>query len=110
MHIKYCKEIFMGEKDMAENKATGGTVIIDARKRLTLSGVKEVISFDDSGAVLATDCGELSVEGTGIRLSELTGIGEGSGEVSITGRIDALVWRADTAEKKRGIRARLLGR
>ena len=95
---------------MAENKARAGTVIIDARERLTLGGVKEVVSFDESGAVLVTDCGELSVEGSGIRLSELTGIGEGSGEVSITGRIDALVWRADAAEKKRGLRARLFGR
>ena len=95
---------------MAENKNGQGTVILEARKRLVLSGVKEVVSFDDTGAVLLTDCGELCVEGSGIRLSELTGIGEGNGEVSITGKIDALFYRADAAEKKRGIRARLLGR
>lgn len=95
---------------MAENKARAGTVIIDARKRLTIGGVKEVVSFDDTGAVLVTDCGELTLGGSEIKLSELTGIGEGSGEVSITGRIDALIWREDSVEKKRGLRARLWGR
>lgn len=95
---------------MAENKSGQGTVILDSRKRLAVKGVKEVVSFDDAGAVLLTDCGELFVEGSGIRLSELTGIGEGSGEVSVTGRIDALFYRADTAEKKKSLRARLFGR
>ena len=84
--------------------------MLEERKRLAVSGVKEVLSFDDCGATLLTECGELCVEGSGIRLSELTGIGEGNGEVSIVGRIDALFYRADAAEKKRGIRARLLGR
>ena len=95
---------------MAENKERTGTVILEARKRLVLGGVKEVLCFDDGGATLLTECGELCVEGSGIRLSELTGIGEGSGEVSIVGKIDALFYRADAAEKKRGLRARLLGR
>ena len=95
---------------MVESKERAGTVILEARKRLIIGGVKEVVSFDDLGAVLLTDCGELCVEGAGIRLSELTGIGEGKGEVSITGKIDALFYRADAAEKKRGLRALLLGR
>ena len=83
---------------MAENKGREGTVIIESRRRIVLRGVKEVLSFDDVGATLMTECGELCIEGSGIRLSELTG------------KIDALFYRADAAEKKRGIRARLLGR
>ncbi len=95
---------------MSENKKTEGTVFLDSRNRLAVKGVKEVVSFDDAGAALLTVCGELFIEGEGIRLSELTGIGEGNGEVSVTGRIDALFYRADAAEKKKGLRTRLFGR
>lgn len=106
----YCKEIFIGERYMSESKNGQGTVTLDSRKHLLVKGVKEVVSFDDGGAVLVTDCGELCVEGEGIRIHELSGILGGNGEVSVTGRIDALFYRADTAEKKRGWRSRLLGR
>lgn len=105
----YRKNVY-GVRGMAENKGREGTVIIESRRRIVLRGVKEVLSFDDVGATLMTECGELCIEGSGIRLSELTGIGDGNGEVSITGKIDALFYRADAAEKKRGIRSRLLGR
>ena len=33
------------------------------RKQLTLSGVKDVVSFDETNVVLQTVCGMLSIEG-----------------------------------------------
>ncbi|MBQ8818518.1 MAG: sporulation protein YabP [Clostridia bacterium] len=76
------------------------------RKELNIGGVKEVISFDDNGAVILTENGELSVEGENIRISNLDAQ---SGEVNITGKIDAMIYSADSNEKKKGIRARLFG-
>ena len=88
---------------MAEAKRT---LFLDDRKLLRLGGVKEVVSFDESGAIVITENGELSVEGVGIKISNLD---TDSGEVEITGRIDAMIYSADNADKKKGLRSRLFG-
>ena len=88
---------------MAESKRT---LCLDDRKLLRLEGVKEVVSFDETGAVLITENGELTVEGTGIKISNLD---TDRGEVEITGRIDAMIYSLELADKKRGLRSRLFG-
>lgn len=82
------------------------TLILKDRRELMLDGVKEVISFDENGAVVLTELGELCVEGVGIRLSNLDAAG---GEVQITGRIDAMIYSEESADKKKGLKARLFG-
>ena len=79
---------------------------LEDRRQLRIGGVKEVISFDDGGAVVLTENGELSVEGEGIRISNLD---KDSGEIEITGKIDAMIYSADSSDKKKGLRARLFG-
>ena len=79
---------------------------LEDRRQLRIGGVKEVISFDDGGAVVLTENGELSVEGEGIRISNLD---KDSGEIEITGKIDALIYSADSSDKKKGLRSRLFG-
>ena len=76
------------------------------RKSLEISGVREVVSFDDEGAVIITEDGELCIEGIGIRISELD---SACGRVSVNGRIDAIIYSADQSEKKHGLRRRLFG-
>ena len=88
---------------MAEN---GRKLCLTDRKSLEINGVKEVVSFDDGGAVVLTEDGELCVEGTGIRISNLD---TDSGKVSVTGRIDAMIYSVEPTDKKRGIRHRLFG-
>lgn len=79
---------------------------LEDRRQLRIGGVKEVISFDDGGAVVLTENGELSVEGEGIRISNLD---KDSGEIEITGKIDAMIYSADSSDKKKGLRSRLFG-
>lgn len=88
---------------MAEN---GRMLCLTERKSLEISGVREVVSFDDGGAVIITEDGELCVEGKGIRISELD---TESGRVSVTGRIDAMIYSAEASEKKRGLYRKLFG-
>lgn len=76
------------------------------RKSLEISGVREVVSFDDGEAVIITEDGELCIEGNGIRISELD---SESGKVSVSGRIDAMIYSAEPSEKKRGLRRKLFG-
>ena len=88
---------------MSENKCM---LLLKDRKELEVTGVKEVISFDENGAVLLTEDGELCVEGSGIRISNLD---TDSGKVSVLGRVDAMMYSADPSERKRGLKSRLFG-
>ena len=91
---------------MAEIKKEERGLWLNDRKELEVKGVKEVLSFDENGAELMTENGELSVEGTGIRIAELD---TDRGRVRITGRIDALCYSAEPSDKKKGLKAKLFG-
>ena len=67
---------------MAEHGLT-----LEGRKRLTMTGVTEVVSFDDGMVVLHTDLGILTVQGTGLRLKTLSTDG---GQMAVAGEISAL--------------------
>ena len=60
---------------------------LDGRKSLTMTGVTEVVSFDDGLVVLRTDLGMLTVQGTGLRLKTLSTDG---GQMAVTGEVSAL--------------------
>lgn len=70
---------------------------ISMRKQMSISGVKEVESFDEFGAVLQTYGGELTIEGKDIKIGTLDGE---RGIVELEGRIDA-VFYSDTEDGKR---------
>lgn len=74
------------------------------RKHLDISGVCEVVRFDDLCVVLMTACGELTVDGADIKISVLD---TDRGVVSLDGRIDAMYYSAEKGEEKRGFFGRL---
>ena len=76
------------------------------RKRMNISGVIEVLSFDDRGAVIKTTDGELSIEGEGIKIGELD---TACGRVTLDGRISAMIYVEEAPERKRGRFWRMLG-
>ena len=57
------------------------------RRSLTMTGVTEVVSFDDAAVVLKTDLGTLLVQGRELQLRQLTLDG---GNVAVEGQISAL--------------------
>ena len=57
------------------------------RKKLTLTGVSEVVSFDDTSVIMRTPLGTLIVQGDRLQLKTLTTEG---GNVSVEGEISAL--------------------
>jgi sporulation protein YabP len=57
------------------------------RKRLTLTGVSEVVSFDDNAVTLRTSLGMLTIQGRELKLKMLT---EDGGQVAIDGSVTAL--------------------
>lgn len=51
---------------------TGGRMVMEGRSRLTLTGAKEVLRFDEELAELSTELGNLTVEGTNLKLKCLS--------------------------------------
>ena len=75
-------------------------IAIRSRKRIDITGVKEVTSFDDSSVTMITRCGEMTVEGESLKIETLDTDRE---IVSVDGRIDAVIYydRPDVSEKRR---------
>lgn len=67
----------------------GHKLTLDERSRLTMTGVTEVVSFDDGAVVLRTGLGRLLVQGKELKLRTLSLEG---GQVAVEGRIQALLY------------------
>ena len=59
-----------------------GDITVAAREKITVTGVEEVISFDDGSVIMATAGGTLTVDGSGLNVTKLDLVG---GEVVICG-------------------------
>ena len=77
-------------------------IIIEDRKKLTLSGVKNVISFDDETLLLETVLGRLTVKGAGLHIVNFD---TASGDLFAEGKIYAAVYTSD--EKNGGFFSRV---
>ncbi len=75
-------------------------LILENRKKLTLSGIEDVDSFDEESISLFTDSGLLTVRGDSLHIQKLS---VESGEVLITGQIDSLVYSEEDGRARRGI-------
>ena len=90
----------MAEKPVEQTKQHA--LSLHCRTAAEICGVGEVESFDSESVVLQTDCGELTVEGEGLRMGALN---TETGRVEITGRINALYY-SDKPQPRRGLRQR----
>lgn len=72
-------------------------VIMENRNKLTISGVLDVLSFDDQMVILETELGLLTVKGEEIRINKLS---LDTSEVIIEGQINGLNYSDVEAEKK----------
>ena len=73
---------------MAEEKTLlPHRLTLNERRQLTVTGVSEVVSFDDTVAVLRTELGTLVVQGEQLQLKTLSLEG---GQVAVEGSVSAL--------------------
>ena len=72
---------------MAEQQNLPHRLTLDERKSLTMTGVTEVVSFDEGAVVLRTCLGTLLVQGQDLQLRNLTLDG---GNVAVEGHISSL--------------------
>lgn len=87
-------------------KTKGSTVTLVDRCSLEITGVDEVISYDERTAELVINGVKALVEGEGLKVTKLS---VGDGVVCIVGKITAVIYDDGVPEKK-SIMASLFGK
>ena len=75
---------------MAEQTTLPHKLTLHERTQLTMTGVSEVVSFDENAVALHTTQGTLLVQGEGLQLKNLSPDG---GQVAISGKVTALSYQ-----------------
>ncbi len=83
-----------------QNERQSHEIRVGMRKEMNVTGVKEVLSFDESCVVLKSACGEMTVEGSDLRVGTLD---TDRGVVSLCGRIDTIYYTDEHPTEKRGL-------
>ena len=68
---------------------------LNERKQLTMQGVTEVVSFDDTTVILRTTLGTLMVQGKDLQLKTLSLDG---GQIAVDGSVSALIYEEPRPE------------
>ena len=89
---------------MTDGQTIPHALALTDRKKLTMTGVSEVVSFDETFVVLKTALGTLVVQGSGLQLKQLTPEG---GNVTVEGEISSLQY--EQARRRSGWAGRLFG-
>ncbi len=72
---------------------------IENRNSGTITGIREVVSFDENQVVLDTDMGLLTLKGKELHISRLT---LEKGEVDLNGNIESLIYSSNEALRRSG--------
>lgn len=75
------------------------TCHLQNRSAVNLTGVREVVSFDENQVVMDTDMGLLTLKGKELHVSRLT---IEKGEVDIAGAMDSLAYSSNEAYRRAG--------
>ena len=90
------KEMTLEERTM-QNQNTVQNIVLENRKKLTISGVLDVLSFDDQIVILETDLGLLTVKVEDIRIHKLS---IDTSDVILEGEINDMSYSAKSENKK----------
>lgn len=77
---------------MEENFVGVQNVIIENRKNLNISGVKDVSNFDDETILLDTFLGKMTIKGEQLHIESFNA---STGDLSATGKVYAVVYMSD---------------
>lgn len=74
-------------------------LILNNRRTCNLTGISDVLSFDENEIVLETDQGMLMMKGKELHVNRLT---LDKGEVDVDGRIDSLIYSDQMGSGSKG--------
>ncbi len=78
--------------------SANASVHVKNRETAILSGVEDVLAFDDTAITLRTTLGELIIEGSSLRITDFCAE---KGELSVLGKINVLAYEEKREEKRR---------
>ena len=84
---------------MEENPGMAHKIVLNNRNLGNLTGILDVISFDENSIVLDTDMGLLTIKGKDLHVNRLS---LEKGEVDLSGNIDSIAYSDVHAEQKQG--------
>ena len=84
---------------MEEKMGMSHKVMLNNRESGRLTGILDVISFDENSIVLDTDMGLLTIKGKDLHVSRLT---LEKGEIDIEGRTDSFVYSSNESYRRSG--------
>ncbi|QAA30740.1 MULTISPECIES: sporulation protein YabP [Clostridium] len=73
---------------------------LENRKRVVLTGVVEVLNFDEEKILLNTCLGMLTVKGEGLKMNKLD---VQNGDVVIVGKVSAMIYSGEVKKEKESI-------
>lgn len=91
--------MIMEERKNNLNTSIMQNLILENREKLSISGVNDVLSFDDQIVILETQLGLLTVKGENLRINKLSLDSE---EVVVEGEINNLGYSEKDFERKSG--------
>ena len=74
-------------------------LILENRNKLSVSGVKDVLSFDDELVVMETDLGLLTIKGDNLKINKLS---IDTGDVVVEGEISNLGYNNHSKKNEEG--------
>lgn len=81
------------------NTAVVQNIILENRGKLSISGVLDVLSFDDQVIMVETELGLLTIKGENLRITKLS---IDTSEVIVEGNISYLAYSNKDVEKNKG--------
>lgn len=89
--------MIMEERKNNINSTIMQNIVLENREKLSISGVNDVLSFDDQIVILETQLGLLTIKGENLRINKLSIDSE---EVVIEGEINNLAYSEKDIERK----------
>ena len=89
----------MEEKDFKEQN-----IVIQNREKTVVTGVDDILSFDDELVIVQTGLGMLTIKGEGLKMNKLN---LDNNELIIEGKTCAIAYSDATTEKKQGFMNKL---
>lgn len=86
----------MSSDDIERYGSAPHHIILEDRARLSISGVTEVESFDETAIVMETAQGALVIRGEELHIEKLSLDG---GDLRVEGTIDSLTYETDAGER-----------
>ena len=92
------------EERKSVNSGLIQNLILENREKLSVSGVLDVLSFDDQVVIMDTELGMLTIKGDNLRINKLS---IDTSEVIVEGNIYNMAYREEHGDNKGGFLSKI---